>query len=159
MVSRRERETNMSIEIKVPAMGESVTEATVGRWFKKEGDSGARAEPLLELETDKVTIEVPAPADGALESIAVQAGATVQVGALLGAITEGAAAKKTTIAAPPPAPAQPGPQPQTPAPQPAKPDQPEALMPSVRRIAEETGLSPADISGSGKEGRVTKGDM
>ncbi len=150
----------MSIEIRVPAMGESVTEATVGRWFKKEGDSVARDEPLLELETDKVTVEVPAPVDGALESITVQAGATVQVGALLGAIAEGAAVKKTTASVPsPPAPAQPTPQPQTPAAQPAKAAQPEALMPSVRRIVEETGLSPADVSGTGKDGRVTKGDM
>src|ERR1700744_3268368 len=78
----------MSIEIKVPAMGESVTEATVARWFKKEGESVKRDEPILELETDKVTVEVPAPADGAIESISVQAGSTVQVGAVLGAIGE-----------------------------------------------------------------------
>jgi len=71
----------MSIDIKVPAMGESVTEATVARWFKKEGDAVKRDEPLLELETDKVTVEVPAPADGAIESIMVKAGDTVQVGA------------------------------------------------------------------------------
>jgi pyruvate/2-oxoglutarate dehydrogenase complex dihydrolipoamide acyltransferase (E2) component len=64
----------MTIEIKVPAMGESVTEATVARWFKKEGDAVKRDEPLLELETDKVTVEVPAPADGAIESISVKAG-------------------------------------------------------------------------------------
>ena len=81
----------MSIDIKVPAMGESVTEATVARWFKKEGDAVKRDEPLLELETDKVTVEVPAPADGAIESISVQAGSTVQVGTILGAIAEGKA--------------------------------------------------------------------
>src|SRR5450432_2227881 len=81
----------MTTDIKVPAMGESVTEATVARWFKKEGDAVKRDEPLLELETDKVTVEVPAPADGALESISVKAGDTVQVGALLGAIAEGKA--------------------------------------------------------------------
>jgi len=81
----------MSIEIKVPAMGESVTEATVARWFKKEGDAVSRDEPLLELETDKVTVEVPSPADGALESITAKAGDTVGVGATLGAISEGAA--------------------------------------------------------------------
>ena len=89
----------MSIDIKVPAMGESVTEATVARWFKKEGDAVKRDEPLLELETDKVTVEVPAPADGAIESISVQAGATVQVGALLGAIAEGKAGKAAAPAA------------------------------------------------------------
>ena len=87
----------MSIQIKVPAMGESVTEATVARWFKKEGDAVARDEPLLELETDKVTVEVPAPADGAIESIAVKAGDTVQVGAVLGAIAEGKAGKATPV--------------------------------------------------------------
>src|SRR5665213_3055682 len=89
----------MTVEIKVPAMGESVTEATVARWFKKEGESVARDEPLLELETDKVTVEVPAPAAGSVESISVQAGSTVQVGAVLGRIAEGktgtAAAKPT----------------------------------------------------------------
>src|ERR1700689_4448641 len=81
----------MSIDIKVPAMGESVTEATVARWFKKEGESVARDEPLLELETDKVTVEAPAPAAGAIESISVTAGATVQVGTVLGSIAEGPA--------------------------------------------------------------------
>src|ERR1700756_3610092 len=94
----------MSTDIKVPPMGESVTEATVARWFKKEGDAVKRDEPLLELETDKVTVEVPSPADGAIESIAAQAGATVQVGALLGAIAEGqagAAAAAKPPAAPP----------------------------------------------------------
>ncbi len=89
----------MTIEIKVPAMGESVTEATVARWFKKEGESVARDEPLLELETDKVTVEVPAPAAGSIESISVQAGATVQVGAILGAIAEGKAGTKAAAAA------------------------------------------------------------
>src|SRR6478735_7107749 len=81
----------MTVEIKVPAMGESVTEATISKWFKKEGEAVKRDEPLLELETDKVTVEVPSPADGAIESISAQAGATVQVGALLGAIAEGKA--------------------------------------------------------------------
>src|SRR5690349_6171464 len=81
----------MSIQIKVPAMGESVTEATVSKWFKKQGDTVKRDEPLLELETDKVTVEVPAPADGAIESISVKEGDTVQVGTVLGAIAEGKA--------------------------------------------------------------------
>src|SRR5581483_9075513 len=89
----------MSIEIKVPAMGESVTEATVARWFKKEGESVARDEPVLELETDKVTVEVPAPAAGALESISVKAGSTVQVGAVLGSIAEGKAGKAAAVPA------------------------------------------------------------
>jgi 2-oxoglutarate dehydrogenase E2 component (dihydrolipoamide succinyltransferase) len=85
----------MSIEIKVPALGESVTEATVARWFKQEGDSVTRDEPLLELETDKVTVEVPAPAAGALAGIAVKPGGKVEVGALLGLIEEGASGKPT----------------------------------------------------------------
>src|ERR1700742_4612198 len=90
----------MTIDIKVPAMGESVTEATVARWFKKEGDSVKRDEPLLELETDKVTVEVPSPAEGMLESISVKAGDTVEVGALLGAIAEGKAGAKPAAPAP-----------------------------------------------------------
>src|SRR5262249_38340074 len=81
----------MSNQIKVPPMGEGVAEAPAPRWFKKEGDSVSRDEPVLELETDKVTVEVPAPADGAIESISVKEGDTVQVGAVLGAIAEGKA--------------------------------------------------------------------
>jgi 2-oxoglutarate dehydrogenase E2 component (dihydrolipoamide succinyltransferase) len=153
----------MTIEIKVPAMGESVTEATVARWFKKEGDAVARDEPLLELETDKVTVEVPAPASGAIESISVKAGDTVQVGAILGAIAEGKAGTPSAVAASNPDSAAPK---AAPAPKPAaapaatpapKADAP--VMPSVRRIAEESGVDPARVSGSGKNGRVTKGDM
>ena len=78
-------------EIRVPTLGESVTEATIGKWFKKAGDVVAVDEPLVELETDKVTIEVPAPAAGVLTDVAVKDGDTVAVGALLGAIKEGAA--------------------------------------------------------------------
>src|SRR5579859_5623345 len=105
----------MSIQIQVPAMGESVTEATVARWFKKEGDAVTRDEPLLELETDKVTVEVPAPADGSIESISAKEGDTVQVGALLGAIAEGKAGKASaTPAKNPQAAAPPKPAPATP---------------------------------------------
>jgi 2-oxoglutarate dehydrogenase E2 component (dihydrolipoamide succinyltransferase) len=160
----------MSIQIKVPAMGESVTEATVARWFKKEGDAVVRDEPILELETDKVTVEVPAPADGAIESIAVKEGSTVQVGTVLGAIAEGKkGAPSATVttrnpdaAAPKPVASVPKPSPQpapervaTASPQPAT----VTVMPSVRRVAEESGLSPAQVAGTGKDGRVTKGDM
>src|SRR5471030_2735110 len=151
----------MTIEIKVPAMGESVTEATISKWFKKEGDAVKRDEPLLELETDKVTVEVPSPADGAIESITAQQGATVQVGALLGAIAEGkagtapkAAAPKAEAPKPTPAPAPKAPSttaPSTTADAPA--------MPSAKRIAEETGIALATVAGTGKNGRVTKGDM
>src|SRR5580692_7523097 len=150
----------MSIDIKVPAMGESVTEATVARWFKKEGESVARDEPLLELETDKVTVEVPAPAAGSIESISVQAGATVQVGAILGSIAEGKAGKTAAPAA-----AQTQPKAETPKPAAAAPAAPPAprvdapVMPSARRLAEESGIPASSVAGTGRDGRVTKGDM
>ncbi len=153
----------MTVEIKVPAMGESVTEATISKWFKKEGDAVKRDEPLLELETDKVTVEVPSPADGAIESISVQAGATVQVGALLGAIAEG----KGGAAAPKPAaPKTEAPKPaaapvaaSAPAAAPAAPKADAPAMPSAKRIAEESGVALSSVAGTGKDGRVTKGDM
>jgi len=147
----------MTIEIKVPAMGESVTEATVARWFKKEGESVARDEPLLELETDKVTVEVPAPAAGSIESITVKAGATVQVGAVLGAIAEGKAGTKAA-AAPAAAPKAEAPKP-APVAAPAAPKADAPAMPAARRIAEESGVSTASVAGTGRDGRVTKGDM
>src|SRR3954468_24295678 len=83
------------VEIRVPALGESVTEATIGRWFKQAGEAVAADEPVVELETDKVTIEVPAPASGVLAEVAVKDGETVAVGALLGRIKEGATATST----------------------------------------------------------------
>jgi 2-oxoglutarate dehydrogenase E2 component (dihydrolipoamide succinyltransferase) len=153
----------MTIEIKVPAMGESVTEATISKWFKKEGDAVKRDEPLLELETDKVTVEVPSPADGAIESISAQQGATVQVGALLGAIAEGkagaapaakAAAPKAESPKPAPAAAPAAPAPKAPS---TTTDTP--AMPSAKRIAEESGIAVSSVAGTGKDGRVTKGDM
>jgi 2-oxoglutarate dehydrogenase E2 component (dihydrolipoamide succinyltransferase) len=152
----------MTIEIKVPAMGESVTEATISKWFKKEGDAVKRDEPLLELETDKVTVEVPSPADGAIESISAQAGATVQVGALLGAIAEGKAGAAPAAKAPPAAAA--APKVEAPKPAASAPAAPQAAaaavaMPSAKRISEETGISLSSVAGTGKDGRVTKGDM
>ncbi len=147
-------------EIRVPTLGESVTEATIGKWFKKPGDAVAVDEPLVELETDKVTIEVPAPAAGVLSEIAAKDGETVAVGALLGQIKDGGAAKAAPSAqpaAPPPPPkpaAQPAPPPE---PKPAPADAP--LAPSVRRLAAESSVDPATVAGSGKDGRVTKGDM
>ena len=169
----------MSIQIKVPAMGESVTEATVARWFKKEGDSVVRDEPLVELETDKVTVEVPAPAGGAIESISVREGDTVQVGAVLGVLAEGkagaanpvhasnpdaaiakpivASAAEAMRAATPSALA--GPQQAYAASTSAKPTAATPMMPSVRRISEESGIDPATIAGNGRDGRVLKGDM
>ena len=88
-------------EIRVPTLGESVTEATIGRWFKKTGEAVAVDEPLVELETDKVTIEVPAPATGVLTEVAVKDGDTVPVGALLGAIKEGAGVASAQASAKP----------------------------------------------------------
>jgi len=145
----------MTIEIKVPAMGESVTEATISKWFKKEGDVVKRDEPLLELETDKVTVEVPSPADGAIESISAQAGATVQVGALLGAIAEG---KAGATPAKPAAPKAEVPKPAA-APAPAAPKTDAPAMPSAKRISEESGIALSSVAGTGRDGRVTKGDM
>ena len=156
-------------EIRVPTLGESVTEATIGKWFKKAGDVVAVDEPLVELETDKVTIEVPAPAAGVLTDVAVKDGETVAVGALLGAIKEGPGAvpagrpdqkteKAKAVDAGPeqpksreePAPAKPAA---------AKPAPDVLLAPSVRRLAAETGIDASAVPGTGKDGRVTKGDM
>jgi 2-oxoglutarate dehydrogenase E2 component (dihydrolipoamide succinyltransferase) len=144
-------------EIRVPTLGESVTEATIGRWFKKAGDAVAVDEPLVELETDKVTIEVPAPSAGTLGEIVAKDGETVAVGALLGQITDGAGAaarpaapaKSATPTAPPPSAAPTAKAPPADAP----------LAPSVRKISAESGVDAATVPGSGKDGRVTKGDM
>jgi 2-oxoglutarate dehydrogenase E2 component (dihydrolipoamide succinyltransferase) len=152
-------------DIRVPTLGESVTEATIGKWFKKAGEAVAVDEPLVELETDKVTIEVPAPAAGVLSEIAARDGDTVAVGALLGQITDGAtaaAAPKAAAApaAPPAAKPAPPPTPARAAPAPAKPAAPEApVAPSVRRLAAESGIDATTVPGTGKDGRVTKGDM
>ncbi len=152
-------------EIRVPTLGESVTEATIGKWFKQPGDAVAVDEPLVELETDKVTIEVPAPAAGVLAEIAAQDGETVAVGAVLGQIKDGAGAAPRAAVAPPQA------KPTAPPPQAAKPAAAPApvkaaataadlpLAPSVRKLSTESGLDAATVPGTGKDGRVTKGDM
>jgi 2-oxoglutarate dehydrogenase E2 component (dihydrolipoamide succinyltransferase) len=141
-------------DIRVPTLGESVSEATVGKWFKQPGDAVAVDEPLVELETDKVTLEVPAPAAGVLSDVAAKNGDTVAVGALLGQIKEGAGAA--------PRPAAPTPKPVE-APKPAaapsaKPAEMPAL-PSVRKMAAESGVDASKVPGSGMHGQVTKGDM
>ena len=152
-------------EIRVPTLGESVTEATIGRWFKKAGDAVAVDEPLVELETDKVTIEVPAPSAGTLGEIVAKDGETVAVGALLGQINDGAASAKPAAAAAPAkaaAPAAPPPPAAALAPAPAAPKAPPAdapLAPSVRRLSAESGVDASTVPGSGKDGRVTKGDV
>jgi len=150
----------MSTEIRVPTLGESVTEATVAQWFKQPGDAVAVDEPLVELETDKVTIELPSPSAGVLGEISVETGDTVEVGALLCMLSEGGsaapakpAAKKqeTKAAAPAPDPA--------PAPVAASAATEEVLSPAVKKLIDENGLDPATISGTGKDGRIVKGDV
>jgi len=162
-------------EIRVPTLGESVTEATVGKWFKQPGDAVNVDEPLVELETDKVTLEVPAPAAGVLSDIAVKDGETVAVGALLGQIQDGgAAAAKAGVSAGMPAgrpdtktagttpinAAEEEPalraQPKAEAPRPGTGMPP---PPSVRKMAAESGVDSAQLAGSGRRGQVTKGDM
>jgi len=150
----------MATEIKVPALGESVNEATVARWLKKLGDTVAVDDPLVELETDKVTLEVNAAAAGTLSEIVVPEGANVAVGAVLGRIGEGAA---NAAAKPQPASA-------------AKPAEIKATAaaaplaagsvavldrsgPAVRKLVEENKLDPAGIAATGKDGRITKGDV
>ena len=143
----------MSGDILVPSLGESVTEATIAKWFKQPGDAVEADEPLVELETDKVTVEVPAPAAGALKEIVANEGDNVEVGALLGKIEVGAAGnaaaapaakEEAPAAAPAPAPAASG----------AK-DGPAA----EKMLRENPQVSKDAIAGSGKDGRVTKGDV
>lgn len=153
----------MSIEIRVPTLGESVTEATVAKWFKQTGEAVAAEEPIVELETDKVTIELPSPAAGVLSEISVAEGDTVEVGALLGHLGEGDGA------APAPAPAKAAEPAQAPAPAPAPAAAAEAapdpsiaepaLSPAVKKLIDENGLDPAMITGTGKDGRIVKGDV
>jgi 2-oxoglutarate dehydrogenase E2 component (dihydrolipoamide succinyltransferase) len=147
-------------EIRVPTLGESVTEATIGRWFKKAGEAVAVDEPLVELETDKVTIEVPASSAGVLGEIVAKDGDTVAVGALLGRINDGATASAAPTAAAKPAAAPPPPA-AAPAPAPAAkvPPADAPLAPSVRKLSAESGVDASTVPGSGKDGRVTKGDM
>jgi len=151
-------------DIMTPALGESVTEATVARWAKKPGESVRKDEILVELETDKVSLEVASPADGVLSDIAATEGETVKPGALLGRVSEGAAqaapaaapakaAAEKAAPAPVAAKAAPAPGPQ-PAPVAAAP----AAAPSAQRIAAENNLDLSVIEGGGKGGRVTKGD-
>lgn len=150
----------MATEIRVPTLGESVTEATVGKWFKKPGDVIAVDEPIVELETDKVTIEVPAPAAGVLAEIVVKEGETVGLDALLGSIAEGAGAAASAAAPvaekkdePKAAPATPA----SPAAAPAgKTDMPPA--PSAARVLAEAGINADQVAGSGKRGQVLKSD-
>jgi 2-oxoglutarate dehydrogenase E2 component (dihydrolipoamide succinyltransferase) len=164
----------MAVDIKVPSLGESVTEATVGKWFKAAGDAVKVDEPLCELETDKVTVEVPAPASGVLAEIKVAEGATVAVGSVLGSIKEGsAAATSSQPAAKTEAPAA---KPQAQQPGSAGKEQTLAARlgevaarsattgdmppsPSARKMMEESGIAVGDIQGSGRRGQVLKEDV
>ncbi|GGA35864.1 2-oxoglutarate dehydrogenase complex dihydrolipoyllysine-residue succinyltransferase [Pelagibacterium lentulum] len=149
----------MSTEVRVPTLGESVTEATIGQWFKKVGDSVAADEPIVELETDKVTIEVPAPVAGTLEAISVNEGDTVEVGALIAAIAAGAGAAKPAEAAKE--------EPKAEAPkqaEPARADAPAAktempAAPSAAKLMTEKGIDADSVEGSGKRGQVLKEDV
>ena len=162
----------MATEIRVPTLGESVTEATIGKWFKKVGDAIAADEPLVELETDKVTIEVPAPAAGTLTEIAAKEGDTVGVGALLGSIGEGGA--KPAAGAPKPSPKPLRRQPDRRAPRPSRKRQPRPPQSPAKALIEKREMPPAprppscsprsslsadQVAGSGKRGQVLKGDV
>ena len=158
----------MSNEIRVPALGESITEATIAQWYKKPGEAVVMDEPLCELETDKVTIEVPAQMAGVLAEVVAGEGETVEVGALLGSIGEGEGAPAAAAGEKPAEEAPQATQASAPqaAPQPAAPQAPAApssvdtsdLSPAARRVIEEHGLNPAQIAGTGKDGRITKED-
>ncbi|MFM2409246.1 MAG: hypothetical protein RL481_74 [Pseudomonadota bacterium] len=145
----------MSTEIKVPVLGESITEATLGQWLKKPGEAVAADEPIASLETDKVAVEVPAPAAGVMGAYVVEEGATVNVGAVIGVIDAGSGAPAAAPAAPlaaVPAAAAPEPVATTEAG-----DLP--LSPAVRRLVLELGIDPTSVKGSGKDGRLTKEDV
>ncbi len=149
----------MSTEIIVPTLGESVTEATVAKWFKAEGDAVAQDEPIVELETDKVTLEVNASVAGTLREIAAKEGDNVEAGALLGMIGDGAAgpAKKEELA-PKEEKATAKDENKGPA-VPVGDDDIGKLSPAVHKLVNENGLDPSQITGTGKDGRLTKGDV
>ena len=164
----------MSTEIKVPTLGESVTTATVARWMKKPGEAVAADEPLVELETDKVTVEVNAPGAGTMGQIVAAEGAEVEVGAVLAILEAGGTATVATpiatagaptatassTAANPSPGVNPQPQPLGPVARPAAPPPAHAPMPAAAKMMEEKGVVPAQLDpGTGKDGRITKGDV
>ena len=152
----------MATEIRVPTLGESVTEATVGQWYKKAGEAVAADEPVVELETDKVTIEVPAPSAGVLSEINVAEGDTVEVGAVLGAIAEGKGAapapSETPAETPVPAP-EAEPAPAAAAAPAAAEETNDVLPPSVKKLVAENGIDTTQINGSGRNGQILKEDV
>ncbi|CAK02622.1 2-oxoglutarate dehydrogenase complex dihydrolipoyllysine-residue succinyltransferase [Bartonella tribocorum] len=144
----------MTTEIRVPTLGESVTEATVGKWFKKLGEAVAMDEPLVELETDKVTVEVPSPVAGKLSEIIAKEGDTVEVNALLGAVEAGEAGVSQSFSP-------------SATPVPAASSESEKLAssstmppsPSAAKLMAENNVAKSDIAGSGKRGQILKGDV
>jgi 2-oxoglutarate dehydrogenase E2 component (dihydrolipoamide succinyltransferase) len=144
----------MAIEIKVPQLPESVADATLVTWHKQVGQAVTRDENLADLETDKVVLEVPAPVSGVLKELRIVAGTSVTSGQVLAVLEEGAAATASAPAAAAPAPAAAKAAPAAPAK-----NEGDKLAPSVRRMVEEQKLDPAKIAGSGKDGRITKGDV
>ncbi|TKD50861.1 2-oxoglutarate dehydrogenase complex dihydrolipoyllysine-residue succinyltransferase [Sphingomonas baiyangensis] len=159
----------MATEILVPTLGESITEATLGEWLKQPGDRVEADEPVASLETDKVSVEVPAPAAGVMGAHGVNVGDTVNVGAVIGAIEAGDGAPAAKADAPAPQQAAPAPAPTppeagqqapaSPAGEPSSNVEAAALSPSVRRAILEHGVDPANIKGTGKDGRITKDDV
>lgn len=151
----------MSTEVKVPVLGESITEATLGQWLKKPGEAVAADEPIASLETDKVAIEVPSPVAGVMGAYVVEEGATVNVGAVIASIEAGtgvpAAAPASAVAAAAPQPVATAPAPAPVAAPPENSDLP--LSPAVRRLVLELGIDPSKIKGTGKDGRLTKEDV
>ena len=151
----------MSTEVKVPVLGESITEATLGQWLKKPGEAVAIDEPIASLETDKVAVEVPSPVAGIMGSYAVEEGATVNVGAVIGSIDAGTGASSPAVAPVVAAAAVAPVVTTTAAPAPAaeaeNSDLP--LSPAVRRLVLELGIDPSKIKGTGKDGRLTKEDV
>jgi 2-oxoglutarate dehydrogenase E2 component (dihydrolipoamide succinyltransferase) len=142
----------MAKDLVVPTLGESVTEATVSKWLKQVGDSVKADEPVVELETDKVSVSVPSPESGILSEIKIQAGTTVKVGAVLGSVGAGTAnvEKKEPVKAPDPVKPKIVETPTT---------KKEILSPAVKRIVEEKKIDIRTISGSGRDGRILKGDL
>jgi 2-oxoglutarate dehydrogenase E2 component (dihydrolipoamide succinyltransferase) len=151
----------MSTEVKVPVLGESITEATLGQWLKKPGEAVAADEPIASLETDKVAIEVPSPVAGVMGAYVVEEGATVNVGAVIASIEAGtgapAAAPASAVAAAALQPVATAPAPAPVAAPPENSDLP--LSPAVRRLVLELGIDPSKIKGTGKDGRLTKEDV
>jgi 2-oxoglutarate dehydrogenase E2 component (dihydrolipoamide succinyltransferase) len=154
----------MSTEVKVPVLGESITEATLGQWLKKPGEAVAADEPIASLETDKVAIEVPSPVAGVMGAYSVEEGATVNVGAVIASIEEGSgtvapAPAAVPAAAPQPVASMPALAPAAATPTTAAENSDLPLSPSVRRLVLELGIDPSKIKGSGKDGRLTKEDV